>query len=112
MSTHFDLKGFCVALNVARVEKGLTWSQVAEQSGLNASVFSRLKKGRGFDLNTLARLAVWGRLNISDYVVGLNPSIDTLSQISSILRRDEALSVEDVAAIDSIVRTAYKQLAK
>ena len=66
----FDMTAFHLALNGVRRAKGLTWQDVAEKSGVNASTLTRIGQGKSPNLDNLAALAMWSGLSLDMFVTG------------------------------------------
>jgi len=112
----FDLDAFYAALNGARQTRLLNWKQVSAESGVSASTLTRMAQGKRPDVDGLAALAAWSRLDPGDFVRRSQegeveaPEPDSLAAISTFLRGDRNLSPEAAAAIESIIAAAYEQL--
>ena len=102
----FDLDAFHSALDGQRIAKGLTWKDVAEQSGVSASTLARIGQGKRPDVDGLALLLAWSGLDASLFL----PSAEVpepLAQVSAYLRADKSLSQRSAQALDEIIRVAY-----
>ncbi|MEM7522675.1 MAG: helix-turn-helix transcriptional regulator [Pseudomonadota bacterium] len=65
----FDRDRFAFALDVVRGERGLSWRQVADQSGVSASTLTRIQQDKSPDMDTFAALCGWGRLSSGEFIV-------------------------------------------
>lgn len=111
---HFDTEGFFAALEAVRAAKGRTWKEVAAESGVSASTLTRMAQGKRPDVDGLAALLAWSGLKAEDYLKGRRAPInkpETLAVISNLLRADRKLGKENAAALDQIIRVAYRRLA-
>jgi transcriptional regulator with XRE-family HTH domain len=111
---HFDTEAFFAALDGVREGKGRTWKEVAAESGVSASTLTRMAQGKRPDVDGLAALLTWSGLKAEDYLKGRRPvsgKPETLAVISNLLRADRKLGKENAAALDQIIRVAYKRLA-
>jgi transcriptional regulator with XRE-family HTH domain len=111
----FDLEGFYAALNSTRQSLALNWKQVAEESGVSASTLTRMAQGKRPDVDGLAALAAWSRLDPGDYVRRPHQGAEVrepepLAAISAHLRRDRNLPPEAAKTIESIISAAYEKL--
>ncbi len=104
----FDLGAFHSALDGQRIAKGLTWKEVAEQSGVSASTLTRIAKGRRPDVDGLALLLVWLGVDFYQFVPEANVA-EPLAQVSANLRADRNLSSDSARALDAIIKVAYEQ---
>ena len=112
---HFDTEAFFAALDAARETKGRTWKQVAAESGVSASTLTRMAQGKRPDVDGLAALLKWSGLKAEDYLKGrpaASGKPETLAVISNLLRADRKLGKESAAALEDIIRVAYKRLAQ
>lgn len=112
----FDAGAFYEALDGVRQGKGrgkgLTWKQVAEESGVSASTLTRMAQGKRPDVDGLAALLAWSGLDAEDYVrsVEARPQPEPLAKISTYLRSDKNLSPEAATALDQLVKATYERL--
>ena len=106
--TGFDVRGFHAALDAQRAAKGLTWKEVANQSGVSASTLTRMSQGRRPDVDGLALLLAWSGLDATQFLPGANTP-EPLAQIAANLRADRNLSDESAEALESIIKVAYEQ---
>ena len=104
----FDLGGFHAALNAQRATKGLTWKDVAMESGISQSTLTRMSQGKRPDVDGLALLLAWSGLDALQFVPTANET-EPLAKISANLRADRNLSDESARALEEIIRVAYEQ---
>jgi transcriptional regulator with XRE-family HTH domain len=113
---HFDTEAFFAALDGVRKTKEKTWKEVAGESGVSASTLTRMAQGKRPDVDGLAALLGWSGLKAETFIKkqggrsGKRP--ETLAMISTHLRADPRLSKETAAALDEIIRIAYRRLAE
>lgn len=111
---NFQAEAFYAALDGIRLSRRLTWKKIAEDAGVSASTLTRMAQGKRPDVDTLAALSAWSRLNVDDYVEKNddteNESEDTLTKISAYLRADKNLTQEGAAALEAIIKAGYEQL--
>jgi len=110
----FDGDGFYRALESIVIERSNTWKEVSAKTGVSASTLTRMAQGRRPDAASMAALSAWSGLNPSDFVRAAytKPPREAISQISTLLRTDPNLDAEAAAAMEAIVRAAYKNLRK
>jgi transcriptional regulator with XRE-family HTH domain len=113
MAAKFDVRAFHGALDSHRDAKGMTWKDVATESGVNASTLGRMKEGKCPDANGLASLLTWSGLQADPFMrgdsAGRAGTPEPLAQITALLRADPNLRPESAEAIEQILKTAYKQ---
>jgi transcriptional regulator with XRE-family HTH domain len=102
------------ALDSKREAEELSWRQVAQQVGVNHSIFTRLSKGHRPDVDTFVTLCAWLGLSPDRFIDGDSEQMpeETLEVIASYLRADRALKPKSAEAIESVLRAAYDQLAE
>ena len=108
----FDIGNFHGALDAQRSAKGLTWKDVAEQSGVSASTLTRMSQGKRPDVDGLALLLAWSGLDVSQFTPPAKENPEPLAQITAKLRTDQNLTKENAEALESIIKVAYQKLKK
>lgn len=110
----FDGNAFYRSLERTVATRGVTWKQVATDTGVSASTLTRMAQGRKPDAASLAALSAWAGLNPSDYVEApyKTPRTESIAQISALLRNDPNLDTESADAVEAIVRAAYERMRK
>lgn len=110
----FDGNAFYRALGATVVARGLTWKQVASETGVSASTLTRMAQGSKPDAASLAALGAWAGLNPAAFVnasyTALRP--EPMAQISMLLRNDPNLDEQSADAVEAIVRAAYERMRK
>lgn len=109
----FDCMAFYEALNTTREARSLNWKQVSALTKVGASTLTRMAQGKRPDADSLASLAAWSGLNPADFVeMSDKPSRpEPLAMISTYLRSDPNLSSAGAAALEEILKAAYKQFS-
>jgi transcriptional regulator with XRE-family HTH domain len=111
----FDGEGFFAALDAERISRKATWKKVAEEAGVPASTLTRMSQGKRPDVDTLAALCQWSRLEPTKFTGQIDTRVEgtsTLSAITTLLRGDKNLSKDGVMALEAILKTAYAQFQK
>ena len=110
----FDSGSFFSALESTKLARGLTWKQVADQSGVSASTLTRMAQGRRPDVDGLAALSSWSGLDIDDFVrtEGEKPAAEPLAMISTYLKSDRNLTPESSTALDELIKATYARLKR
>src|SRR5215467_15368804 len=111
----FDAEGFYEALDAQRQSRRLNWKEVAADSGVSASTLTRMAQGKRPDVDGLAALLKWSGLKAEDYLKGRAATPgkpETLAVISKLLRADRKLGKDSAAALEDIIRVAYKRLVE
>lgn len=110
----FDHGAFYASIDGERRSRGLTWKNVAEQAGVNASSLSRMSRGQRPDVDTLAALTIWADLDANAFIDGTSPQSGgrrAPSAIAAYLRRDPQLSRKAAATLTDILAVSYARLA-
>ncbi|TIL42764.1 helix-turn-helix domain-containing protein [Mesorhizobium sp.] len=111
MTDHFDSEAFYAALNAARLGRQMTWKEVAEQAGVNASTLSRIGQGAKPDVNGLAALLAWSNLKAEMFIRGAGrQEAEPIARITALLRADPKLSSNNAKLMEEIVLSTYNKL--
>ena len=108
----FDGDAFYAALDGERQARQCTWKRVAEESGVSASTLTRISQGKRPDVDSLAALSAWSGLDVDRFVRSddSKKEPEPLAVISSCLRSDRRLNEEAAAALDQMVKAAYRSM--
>jgi transcriptional regulator with XRE-family HTH domain len=113
MRGNFDAEAFYAVLNSQREARGMTWKDVAAESGVHASTLTRMGQGKSPDANGLAALLTWAGLQADSFIrkggVSGRNEPEPLAQITAVLRADPNLSKESAEAIEQILKAAYER---
>ena len=109
----FDAASFYAALDGQRQARRCTWKRVADESGVSASTLTRISQGKRPDVDSLAALSAWSGLEVDLFVKGRSTKAEPepLAVISSCLRSDPRLSDDAAAALEQIVKAAYRSMS-
>ena len=109
----FDGDAFYAALDGERQARRCTWKRVADESGVSASTLTRISQGKRPDVDSLAALSAWSGLDVDRFVRGGRSKAEPepLAVISSCLRSDPRLNEDAAAALDQMVKAAYKSMS-
>jgi transcriptional regulator with XRE-family HTH domain len=111
MEEKFDASAFYAALDAVRDARHLSWKQVAEQSGVNASTLTRIGKGKRPDVDGLAALLVWSSLKAEMFIESSDKnSPEPIAQITTLIRMDRSLSFSNARLMEDIVTSTYNRL--
>jgi transcriptional regulator with XRE-family HTH domain len=112
-TTFFDLNAFVLALDAERRNRGLSWRQVADETGISASTLSRMTQGKRPDVDGFAALTAWSGVDSNHFIRPSRRTRErpaTLSAVSAAFHSDPHLSEEAARLLDDLVRTVYKRL--
>lgn len=114
----FDNDAFYSALDAQRQALGYTWRKVAAEAGVSASTLTRMAQGKRPDVDSLAALATWAKLDVDQFIRVADESnsypssAEPLTLISTYLRSDRNLSEEAARAMDELIKATYARLRK
>lgn len=102
----FDPIRFHRLLDDVRIERGISWSEIARLTGVSASTLTRVGQGRMPDADNLSALVAWAGLD-ANAVLGVTPhqEDDPITAVRIALRHDPLLDAEQIDAIVTTVRT-------
>jgi len=112
----FDGAGFYGALASVVEARGVSWRQVARETGIHPSTLTRMGQGRATDAASLAVLSAWAGINPVDFVHQTHGPVAARKQgvgaaplvaISGLLKADLNLQPEAAIALERIIRIAY-----
>lgn len=111
MAHRFNVSAFYSALDAVRDARGLTWKNVASESGLNASTLTRIGQGKKPDVDGLSALLVWSNLKAEMFIAdSVDKVVEPLAEITRIIRMDQTLSHNSARLVEDIVKSAYTRL--
>ena len=106
---------FYRALDSSRAARRLNWKQVAAESGVSASTFSRMAQGKRPDVDSLACLVRWSGLSADSFVGpadGFVHQAEPLAQITTMLQSDPTLADDGRDAMIDMITAAYARLQR
>ena len=108
-----DVKVLYAALDAARMERGLSWRQLAKELGVSPSTLSRLANGLKPDLSAFAKMTMWLRMPAeSFYIRGEDQSTEEpelVAALAPLLRARRDLKREDVEMLEELIGAAAKR---
>ena len=112
---HLDVAALYAALDSKRKVTGQSWRDVASETDVSPSLFTRMAQGRRPDSDAFLSLCRWIGLSPERFHAsgdGSSPQgEDTVAVISSYLRADRALKPRSAEAIERMLQAAYDELA-
>lgn len=101
----FDPIRFHRLLDDVRIERGISWSEIARLTGVSASTLTRIGQGRMPDADNLSALVAWAGLD-ANAVLGVTPhqEDDPITAVRIALRNDPLLDTDQIDAIVTTVR--------
>jgi len=114
-NSRFDASAFYAALDSERESRGKTWKQVAKEAKVSASTLTRMGQGKRPDVDSLAALAAWSRLDVDQFVLGKESDKllpEPLTRMTALLRADKNLTSDGAEALEAILKSAYSHLKR
>lgn len=113
MDEIFDVFAFYSALDAVREARRLSWKEVAEKSGVNASTLTRIGQGKRPDVDGLAALLVWSKLKAEMFIADSDHKPpEPIAQITTLIRMDRTLSNSNAKLMEDIVMSTYSRLRR
>lgn len=111
MTVTFDKEGFFSALNAERLSRQMTWKEVANASGVNASTLTRMSDGKSPDVNGLAALLAWSGLEAENFIAdGDQSQAGNFSRAVALLRAMPDLDRPHLDVLVSVLESTYETL--
>jgi transcriptional regulator with XRE-family HTH domain len=109
----FDFRAFHRALDAVRQANGLTWRQVSQEAGVSPSSVSRMARGNSRpDIDTVAALAGWAEIEITDFLPAKRGSdARPFATVAAYLQNDPKLTTEAAAALEQLLIVTYARLS-
>jgi transcriptional regulator with XRE-family HTH domain len=75
MPARFDTAALCRALDEQRLQRGLTWQQVAREIGVSASTITRTRRGGRLEVDDMLAMVGWLSVPVETFVRQSPPSM-------------------------------------
>jgi transcriptional regulator with XRE-family HTH domain len=69
MMNRFDASALFKALDSKRLERGLSWSQIAAEIGVSASTIRRTEKGGRMEVDGMLAMVYWLGVPVETFVI-------------------------------------------
>ena len=107
----FDRAAFFATLDATRISRGLSWRQVADETGISASTFTRLGNGHAPELDAFGVLCAWLSITPTSFFgFGVMGASAGPARWVSEIHSDPALSPTARVALGKVVVGAYEAL--
>ncbi|MEU7890728.1 helix-turn-helix transcriptional regulator [Microbispora bryophytorum] len=109
-----DVKALHAALDAARIEKDLSWRQLAKEIGVSASTISRMANGLKPDVTAFAAMTTWLRMPAETFYVTSTPRAqgeepELVASLVPHLRARRDLTESDVAYLEEVIGAAARR---
>jgi transcriptional regulator with XRE-family HTH domain len=112
-SPEVDVKSLHAALDAARVERGLSWRQLAKEIGISASTISRMANGLKPDVTAFAAMTTWLRMPAETFYRTSVPETDDepelLAALVPLLRARRDLTEGEVTYLEEVIGAAARR---
>lgn len=106
-----DVKALHAALDAARIERDLSWRQLAKELDVSASTISRMANGLRPDIEAFAAMTTWLRMPAETFyrkdVPDEQPEL--VAQLAPLLRARRDLAKDDVDYLEQIIGAAVQR---
>lgn len=115
-----DVSRLHAALDARRIEKDLSWRQLAKEIGVSPSTMSRLtNEDLRPDVDAFAAMVAWlgvpaERFLVDEEGIAREPGaeeVPLMAELSPLLRARGDLEKEDVEHLEELIRSAVKRFA-
>jgi len=110
MTVTFDSEAFFSALNAERLSRHMTWKEVAQQAGVQASTLTRMGDGKNPDVNGFAALLSWSGLKAENFIPNESGNAQNFSQAVALLRAVPDLKKEQLDVLVNVLTSTYNTL--
>jgi transcriptional regulator with XRE-family HTH domain len=112
MDQGLDVEALHAALDAQRQALGLSWREVARQTGISPSTLSRMAQGRRPDVDSFAACVQWLGIPAERFFRPAEEKreADPVAVVSAYLRAGKELSPASANALEDIIRAAYVHL--
>jgi transcriptional regulator with XRE-family HTH domain len=107
----FNAAALHAVLDAQRRSRGLSWRQVAGETGVSAATLTGTARGGRLEADGVMCMLRWLGLPAEAFLRGpAGPPPDLMTQIAALLRARPDLSPEAAAEREGIIRDAYQHL--
>jgi transcriptional regulator with XRE-family HTH domain len=111
MTAAFDNEAFFSTLNAERLSRHMTWKEVAQEAGVQASTLTRMSDGKNPDVNGLAALLAWSGLKAEGFIRQQSgDNAKNFSQAVALLRAVPDLEKQHLDVLVNILMSTYNTL--
>lgn len=109
-----DVRALHAALDAARVERNLSWRQLAKELGVAASTLSRMANGFRPDVSAFAVMTTWLRMPAESFYRRAEPTDaeqepELVAQLAPLLRARRDLQADDVQYLEQLIGAAVQR---
>ena len=112
---HVDVAALHASLDRARVQKGMSWRELARELGLSPSTMSRLQNKKSPDVNAFMTMVRWLNMDAESFLtdkdedVQLHEDPELTAQLAPLLRARQDLNEQDVDYLQELIGGAVRQ---
>lgn len=114
--TKIDASALQAALEQARVARGISWRQLAADSGVTPSLLSRLRNGYKPDADGFMTLTRWLAMPAERFLVNDTASTDErrpelTAELAPLLRARKDLDETDIRMLEEVIQATLRSVA-
>lgn len=113
--TKVDALALQAALDQARIAKGISWRQLAADSGVTPSLLSRLRNGYKPDADGFMTLVRWLGMPAERFLVDEDSTPTTqpelTAELAPLLRARKDLDESDVKMLEEVIQATLRSVA-
>lgn len=112
MEPKVNIGALYAAMNATRIQRGMSWRDVAGELGLSPSTLTRMGQGKRPDVDAFAAMVAWVGLPAERFMSTPpdTASGDALAEVVAILRGHPRIEAGDARVLESVLFATYKSL--
>jgi len=114
MEPRVNIDGLYAAMNAARIERGLSWRQVAGEIGVSPSTLTRMGQGKRPDVDSFAAMIRWVNLPAERFMIQPPHSEpgDPMAEVVAILHGHPRLDAHEARVLENVLTAAYQSIRR
>jgi len=112
MEPKVNIDALYAAMNATRIERGMSWRQVAGELGVSPSTLTRMAQAKRPDVDAFAAMIAWVKLPAERFMI--TPSDpepgDPMAEVIAILHGHPRLDARETRVLENVLSAAYRSL--